>query len=99
MATAKLTESLTDSVNAGVIEVFENQKKVEIAARELNESTAAFKTTAASWAKDLEAFDKELRAIGDFENWVRAMEHDLASLAQALENKTRESAGKEEETK
>jgi hypothetical protein len=59
---------MTDSVNHGVVEVFENQKQVE-------------------WATSLEAFDKELRDIGDFENWVKAMEHDLATLAAALEAK------------
>ena len=87
MSTSALTEALTDSVNAGVVDVFENQKKVEDAARELSDTASAFKTKASAWARDLESFDKELRAIGDFENWVKAMEHDLATLAGALEDK------------
>lgn len=87
MSTSALTEALTDSVNAGVVDVFENQKKVEDAARELSDAAGALKVEASAWARDLESFDKELRAIGDFENWVKAMEHDLATLAGALEDK------------
>jgi len=87
MSTSALTEALTDSVNAGVVDVFENQKKVEDAARELSDAAGVLKVEASAWARDLESFDKELRAIGDFENWVKAMEHDLATLAGALEEK------------
>ena len=35
MSVSALTNSLTDSVNHGVVEVFENQKRVEEAARAL----------------------------------------------------------------
>ena len=87
MSTSALTEALTDNVNAGVVDVFENQKKVEDAARELSDAAGVLKVEASAWARDLESFDKELRAIGDFENWVKAMEHDLATLAGALEEK------------
>lgn len=85
-----LTNSLTDSVNHGVVEVFENQKRVEEAARALNETSSKFRERSQAWAASLEAFDKELRTIGDFENWVKSMEHDLSTLASALEEKVKE---------
>ena len=85
-----LTNSLTDSVNHGVVEVFENQKRVEEAARALNETSSKFRERSQAWATSLEEFDKELRTIGDFENWVKSMEHDLSTLASALEKKVRE---------
>ena len=100
-----LTNSLTDSVNHGVVEVFENQKRVEEAARALNETSSKFRERSQAWATSLEEFDKELRTIGDFENWVKSMEHDLSTLASALEkrcgkrrtrreNRRRENVGK-----
>ncbi|CEF98126.1 GCN5-like 1 [Ostreococcus tauri] len=85
-----LTEELTEPVHAGAQAAFENQKRVEQSARRLSETSAALRARAESWAKSMEAFDKELRAIGDFENWVRAMEHDLRTLASALEEKMAE---------
>ena len=85
-----LTNSLTDSVNHGVVEVFENQKRVEEAARALNETSSKFRERSQAWATSLEELDKELRTIGDFENWVKSMEHDLSTLASALEKKVRE---------
>lgn len=85
-----LTNSLTDSVNHGVVDVFENQKRVEEAARALNETSSKFRERSQAWAVSLEAFDKELRTIGDFENWVKSMEHDLSTLASALEEKVKE---------
>ena len=85
-----LTNSLTDSVNHGVVEVFENQKRIEEAARALNETSSKFRERSQAWATSLEEFDKELRTIGDFENWVKSMEHDLSTLASALEKKVRE---------
>lgn len=93
-AVSSLTESLTGTVNAGVQEVFENQKQVEDAARELSETSVAFKDRARAWANALEEFDDELKNIGDFENWVKAMEHDLSTLAAALEEKVTASAAK-----
>jgi len=89
-----LADAMTDSVNEGVVEVFENQKQVESAARALNETATAFRERSSEWATSLEAFDKELRDIGDFENWVKAMEHDLATLAAALEAKVNAKAAK-----
>ena len=45
-----LTNSLTDSVNHGVVEVFENQKRVEEAARALNETSSKFRERSQAWA-------------------------------------------------
>ena len=49
-----LTNSLTDSVNHGVVEVFENQKRVEEAARALNETSSKFRERSQAWATSLE---------------------------------------------
>ena len=78
---------MTDSVKHGVDEVSVKHMQVVASARALNETATALRERASEWATSLEAFDKELRDIGDFENWVKAMEHDLATLAAALEAK------------
>ena len=84
-AVSNLTDALVDAVNSGVVEVFENQKRVEDEARELLTQATRFQKQTAQWVTSLHTFDQELREIGDFENWLKSMEHDLNNLGSALE--------------
>lgn len=37
------------------------------------------------WINMVNDFDKALKEVGDFENWVKVMEWDMQSVATALE--------------
>ena len=37
------------------------------------------------WVRILNGFDKELREIGDFENWIKSIEFDLNNLTGVME--------------
>ena len=41
-------------------------------------------------------FDKALKEVGDFENWVKVMEWDMQSVATALEAAAQATAGSPE---
>lgn len=84
-AVSGLTESLVDTVNGGVVEVFETQKQIEEEARELQGKCAKFAWVTGEWVRILQGFDKELREIGDFENWIKSIEFDLNNLTGVME--------------
>jgi len=84
-AVSGLTESLVDTVNSGVVEVFETQKMIEEEARELQGKSAKFARVTTEWVRILNGFDKELREIGDFENWIKSIEHDLNNLTGVMQ--------------
>ena len=63
----RLTEALVDTVNSGVVDVFENQKRIEEEARALKVKSAKFASVTSEWVRIVQGFDAELREIGDFE--------------------------------
>ena len=67
-----LTEQVVDAVNAGTVEVFENQKRVEEQARELRRKGAKFAGVTSEWVRIVRGFDDDLREIGDFEGMDQA---------------------------
>jgi hypothetical protein len=84
-ALATVTEELAGAVNDGVAEVFNSQRLIEAEARELQAQAVAFQKQTGKWVALVTEFDKSLREVGDFENWVRCMEWDMQAVAQALE--------------
>ena len=66
-----MTEELAGSVNEGVAEVFNTQRLVEAEARELQAQAAAFAKQTGRWVSLFGEFDKALKEVGDFENWVK----------------------------
>ena len=48
------------------------------------------------WINMVNDFDKALKEVGDFENWVKVMEWDMQSVATALEAAAQATAGSPE---
>ena len=67
-----MTEDLASAVNDGVAEVFNTQRVIESSARELQLQAAAFAKQTGRWSAMVGDFDKALKEVGDFENWVKA---------------------------
>ena len=91
-AVSGLTEALVDTVNSGVVDVFENQKRIEEEARALKVKSAKFARVTSEWVRIVQGFDAELREIGDFEGWIKAMEFDLNNLAGVMEDVAKQGA-------
>mgnify|MGYP001967710447 FL=1 len=88
-----LTEQVVDAVNAGTVEVFENQKRVEEQARELRRKGAKFAGVTSEWVRIVRGFDDDLREIGDFEGWIKRVELDLNNLTQAMKKVAEQGSG------
>lgn len=88
-----LTEQMVDAVNAGTVEVFENQKRVEEQARELRRKGAKFAGVTSEWVRIVRGFDDDLREIGDFEGWIKRVELDLNNLTQAMKKVAEQGSG------
>lgn len=88
-----LTEKMVDAVNAGTVEVFENQKRVEEQARELRRKGAKFAGVTSEWVRIVRGFDDDLREIGDFEGWIKRVELDLNNLTQAMKKVAEQGSG------
>ena len=91
-AVSGLTEALVDTVNSGVVDVFENQKRIEEEARALKVKSAKFASVTSEWVRIVQGFDAELREIGDFEGWIKAMEFDLNNLTGMMEDVAKQGA-------
>jgi len=82
----RVTEALVDTLNAGVADAFRTQKQIELDARRLQAEAGRFQKQTQQWIGAVQTFDKALKEIGDFENWVKSMEWDMQTVASALEN-------------
>ena len=77
-------------MNLGVVDVFENQKRIESDARALRDKSAKFaRAVTGEWVAIVDGFDAELRKIGDFERWIRAVEFDLDNITGVVERVAR----------
>ena len=85
-AVSGLTESLIDTVNGGVADVFEEQKQIDGEARALRAKSQKFAQVTGEWVRIVEGFDERLRGIGDFETWIKKIEFDLNNLGRVLED-------------
>ena len=90
-AVSGLTEALVDTVDSGVVDVFENQKAhrgggqgAQGQVRQVCRVTLV--------GPHRPGFDAELREIGDFEGWIKAMEFDLNNLAGVMEDVAKQGA-------
>eukprot|EP00727_Mastigamoeba_balamuthi_P003741 m51a1_g13364 putative biogenesis of lysosome-related organelles complex 1 subunit 1 (122) ;mRNA; f:1547-2049 len=84
-STAAVTDSMIDSVNAGVAAVFANQRALDTEARTLQQQTARFSRQTHMWVTVAEQYNRAMKELGDIENWARVMEQDLLAITTALE--------------
>jgi len=81
---SQLTKTLVQSMNEGVLDIFEGQKQCELQAKRLEKKVEEFRAKQVLWAHSLKKFDESLRSIGDFENWVEHLEKELLEISVKL---------------
>ena len=79
------TTAAMDTVNTGVATVWHNQQQLEAEARLLHQQAQRLTKQSAQWVQSYQAFHQSLKALGDVENWAKAIESDMAFIHNALE--------------
>eukprot|EP00004_Rigifila_ramosa_P004853 TRINITY_DN15304_c0_g1_i1.p2 TRINITY_DN15304_c0_g1~~TRINITY_DN15304_c0_g1_i1.p2 ORF type:complete len:147 (+),score=31.39 TRINITY_DN15304_c0_g1_i1:16-456(+) len=82
---AMLTHAMVDTVNVGVAQVFATQRQIEREAQELQKQSARFCKQTQDWLTMIAKFNDSLKELGDVENWAMQIEHEMKSMATALE--------------
>ena len=65
--------------------MFNNQRVIEAEARELQVQASQFAKQTARWVTLVNDFDRVLKEVGDFENWVKVMEWDMQAVSTSLQ--------------
>ncbi|EFJ04979.1 hypothetical protein SELMODRAFT_137942, partial [Selaginella moellendorffii] len=87
---AQVSKLLERGLNAGVQEVFANEKRIESETRAVAMTVQRAVKQSNQWMSLFHSFDTALKAsslleIGDFENWIKIMERDCEEIQSALE--------------
>ncbi|XP_024523298.1 biogenesis of lysosome-related organelles complex 1 subunit 1 [Selaginella moellendorffii] len=82
---AQVSKLLERGLNAGVQEVFANEKRIESETRAVAMTVQRAVKQSNQWMSLFHSFDTALKEIGDFENWIKIMERDCEEIQSALE--------------
>ncbi len=82
---AAATDAALNAINGGVATVWQNQQQLEAEARHLQQHSQRFAKLSAQWATSFQGFHQALKALGDVENWAKAIESDMSFITSSLE--------------
>ena len=74
-----------DSINGGAATVWHNQQQLEAEARLLHQQAQRMQKQSAQWVQSYQGFHQALKALGDVENWAKAIESDMAFIHSSLD--------------
>ncbi|CAB4012481.1 Biogenesis of lysosome-related organelles complex 1 subunit 1 [Paramuricea clavata] len=80
-----VVDKLVSTLNDGVEDVYQNQKKLEAESKQLQAHAAQFSKQTIQWLQLTEGFNRALKELGDVENWSQVIEAEMTTIAGALE--------------
>ena len=81
----KCTNAMVDSLNAGVEKAYENQKKLDRETKALQAHSARYVKQTTQWLTLIEGFHKNLKGLGDLEQWAKTIQADMQTVVDTLE--------------
>ncbi len=81
----KCTSAMVDSLNSGVEKAYENQRKLDKESKTLQSHSARFVKQTTQWLNLVEGFHKNLKSLGDLEQWAKTIETDMKTVVETLE--------------
>lgn len=84
-AVQKCTGAMVDSLNASVERAYENQRKLDKEAKALQSHSAKYVKQTAQWLSLVEGFHKNLKSLGDLEQWAKTIESDMQTVVGTLD--------------
>lgn len=88
----KCTNAMVDSLNSGVERAYENQRKLDQEAKKLQSHSVHYVKQTTQWLQLVEGFHKNLKSLGDLEQWAKTIEADMQTVVETLEYAYRGSA-------
>ena len=79
------TSAMVDSLNGGVEKAYENQRKLDKETKALQQHSAKYVKQTTQWLNLIEGFHKNLKSLGDLEQWSRTIETDMRTIVATLE--------------
>lgn len=84
-AVNKCTGAMVDSLNSGVEKSYENQRKLDKEAKALQAHSTRYVKQTGQWLTLVEGFHKNLKSLGDLEQWAKTIEADMRVVVTTLE--------------
>ena len=81
----KCTNAMVDSLNFGVEKAYENQRKLDREAKTLQSHSVRYVKQTNQWLNLVEGFHKNLKSLGDLEQWAKTIEADMQTVVETLE--------------
>jgi cytochrome c556 len=79
------TGAAMDAINNGAATVWHNQQQLEAEARVLHDQSKRLTKQSEQWVASYKGFHQALKALGDVENWAKAIESDMSFISSSLE--------------
>lgn len=81
----RCTGAMVDSLNGSVERAYENQRKLDKEAKTLQSHSAKYVKQTAQWLSLVEGFHKNLKSLGDLEQWAKTIEADMQTVVGTLD--------------
>lgn len=79
------SDVMVDSLNSSVEKAYENQRKLDREAKALQSHSSRFIKQTSQWLNLVEGFHKNLKSLGDLEQWAKTIESDMQTIVTNLE--------------
>lgn len=81
----KCSNAMVDSLNSSVEKAYENQRKLDNEAKALQSHSSRYIKQTTQWLNLVEGFHKNLKGLGDLEQWAKTIESDMQVIVSNLE--------------
>ena len=85
LSVQKCTTSMIDCLNEGVERAYDNQRKLDKEAKTLQTHSSKYMKQTTQWLNLVEGFQKNLKGLGDLEQWAKTIEGDMRTITATLE--------------
>ncbi len=85
IAVQKCSNAMVDSLNSSVEKAYDNQRKLDSEAKALQSHSSRYIKQTTQWLNLVEGFHKNLKGLGDLEQWAKTIESDMQVIVCNLE--------------